>query len=229
MQEPRTAALFSDFDGTAVAKLSNMHPWRWPQNMAKYPLRRIEGWADFINGALSVEGVHYEGLVSRRGKAREKVTRLSLARTGLDPDFDRMVLAGSEQKKAEALARRAVELVGSATVGVVEDMPQKLVPELLKILDAIAPYPDLLLPPPRLTIGVVSNRRAAERIEETTELLEAIRGAESHHDGYYYGADIRNQRDGGLTVSSGKMTIDVIPLPAYSFGAGVEFGERLVS
>jgi hypothetical protein len=229
MGELKTAALFSDFDGTVVEKLSNKYPWRWPQNMAKYPLRRIEGWADFINGAISVPGVHYEGLVSRRGRYRKTVTALSLARTGLDQDFDRMILAGSEVMKARVIAESAEDLAGISTIGMVEDRPDKLIPALFELFDTKRLYPDSDLAVPRVTIGVVNHSRAQARIRATLNALEKIEETDRDWDGFYYGTQKEIDNNGTLTVASEKMRIEVAELPPYSFDAGAEFGERLVS
>lgn len=233
MVEFRRVALYSDLDGTAVVKLSNRHPWRWPQNLAKYPLAIIPGWGEFIHGALEVEGVHFRGIVSRRPNIlpRRKATSLSLAKTALDPDFlGRESLAGSEEAKAKVLTDAAQENLARVAVAMIDDMPHKLVPNIITELDAVGLYLDLHLPQPKITVGVVNHPKSMSRIKMLAEEIESMEANDTRKwDGFYHGVHVEPTEEGGLQIGSGKMDIDVVPLPPYSRAAGIEFGERLVT
>jgi hypothetical protein len=163
MKEVVRPSLWSDFDGTAVKVLSKADPRNW----AKYPIPKIDGYFNFLYGVRSM-GVDVAGIVSRRPDIlpRRIVTARSIAKLGLREFFkspEQIVLTGSEAKKGAFVAEKSK----ATTVGLIDDKPHRVGPEILNKL--LEEEPDERQPlseqARRVALGVVSHPKSTEYTE----------------------------------------------------------------
>jgi hypothetical protein len=209
-------ALWSDFDGTAVEKLNPKNPRHWPRNIAKYPLAGIEGYADFLKGAQA-SGVEIGGVVSRRPNifVRRLATVHSIRKLGLVDYFPRgehLALEGSEEAKAKFVARQSRQRV----IGVLEDNPQKLGVEIMKVLGDNDDVP--AVPPHSILLGVVHHPKSQKCMGE---LADKAGPAATDLASQLQPAD-------GFTIRTGSLNMHVVKLQPYSQIAGEDFGQQLV-
>ncbi len=228
------AILISDFDGTAVEKLEPK-PWQVGthiRNMGKWGLSMIPGYDDFIYGVLSVDGVDLSVgyLTVRKEWLRRKATERTITKQGLD-QFGRRAgsvqYAGTEALKGLHLANLA-HLERPKIIGMIDDRPDRLVPNLVNSLSRIGHNPELQEAKSRVVIGVVDHRESLDRIMRAMEEVKVM-GRANAWDGFYYGATQATNDRGEVVLNSGKMEVAITQLPAYSYEAGVQFGERLVA
>lgn len=208
MAEPREAELWSDMDGTGV----ELMPKRDPRNWAKYPLRMIDGYIDFLRG-VQQGGVEIAGIVSRRpAYLRKWVTARSIAKLGLDemfPGEHQVVLAGSESRKAQHLVDRSRDHV----VGMIDDKPHRLGEELLNLLAPIEPSEVVLDTPGRhqLVLGAVDHPKADEYMDRLGDHVAARTDV---------GHAVNEQ---GLHIRGGAFDLLVVQVQPYCVEAGLAF------
>lgn len=226
------AELFSDFDGTAVEKVE---PGKWEirehiRNARKYPLSAILGYTDFVEGAVSVQGVSPGKIVTiRKERVRRRVTERTITELGLadnnySPAYQGVHYAGNELDKANYLATKVLGNT-CVRVGMIDDMPQKLVFELVQALDFLVARPSSdYIARFKTVIGIVNHPDRSTRMDE---LVNGLRGESVIN---VLSVSDRLDDTGVLSLGSlGRFEVDVVALPSYSYQAGVEFGERLVA
>jgi len=199
--------LWSDFDGTAVELVT----WRNPRNWAKYPLSGIAGYIDFLRGVKS-EGVDIGGIVTARPNnfQRRRVTARSIVKLGYGDFFntDNTRLSGSHAAKASFL----IDESGQAPVGMIEDLPQHLIPTLLKtiLLREDSPrYP--------LTLGIVDTGHNDSYLEDTIATFDRSPAFEVAASSNFY------------AVEGEDFKLNLTLLQSYSEEAGRDFGVKLKS
>ena len=217
------AILTSDFDGTAVNKLT---PRFWQpvivaRNMGKWGLDMISGYDDFVYGALSLGGIDHLGyLTVRKEWLRRRVTEKTIITHDLDAfgkNAGSVFYAGNESDKGKHLSEMAKKREPDV-VGMLEDMPNKLVPELIRHVGPDAFRSDLDI---KVVVGVVNHTEQLERIEQVVATTE--------------GKGLPASRWGEIAVgetlgfSWPGFTLEIAALPPYSYDAGVEFGKKLLT
>ena len=212
----KKGVILTDFDGTLVEKLDPRNPLHWRRNVLKTGLEEIEGWQDFFQGALSIPGITMGGVVSRRPDIgiRRRATEKFLAGTILDQPETEVALTGSEVAKARYIVDVAIANGWMIATGMVEDMPQRLVPELIKqfaLREVDQGHK------PSLLIAAVNSPHLYERIGKAIDRVKAM---EDPNISCRMGA-------GAARFSSPQATIDVVPLRIYSKSIGEGFGNAL--
>ena len=195
--------LYFDFDGTLVHKYSGRNLRNW----TKYPLPVIRGSYDFLDGVKSA-GVELGNVITRRGeRSRGFVTRRSIENLGLFDYLDPTAVqyANGELEKANLVVAASKK----GKIGMLEDRPDKLVPNILGLVRAI-------VEPVDITIGVVDHPDQNKRICTT---LGEVGSSEKFIHGY----------DGTYTIEVNESFITLVSLRAYSRPEGVRFGEILAS
>lgn len=211
--KPRTPILFSDFDGTAVETVGKLNP----RNLTKYPLRPIDGWYDFMCGALYC-GVDLGGVVSRRPNIwpRRFVTDKTMSEIGGYIIFEpsQVVLAGSESAKAGVLVRHA----DARLVGMIDDKPHRIGIEILKC-GAVEKGAPASANPAHVVLGVVDTAKADQYIERT--LVKSDKLGYEVQEGVVVG-------DAEIAVITNEQTrLDVVQLRPYSYESGIGFAALL--
>lgn len=215
--------LWSDFDGTAVEKLSKKNPWQWRRNLLKTKLKGLPGYGSFLQGVESV-GVEIAGVVSRRPEVwpRRGNTMRSIAELGIGNYFDaaKVVLTGSEEAKGQFV----LEQSRISTIGMLEDKPHKLGAVLLGALTEPAQH--LEVPRHPILLGVVSHSRSQEYIERLVEQADAKTIGGLH---------VTESSCGGGRATSTSFRLEteflnlhVTPLQPYSEQAGEAFGRAIL-
>lgn len=208
MANPKSPEVWSDFDGTAVGLV----PKHDPRNWAKYWLKMVDGYIDFLDGVRE-GGVEVAGVVSRRPKVgRSLVTARSIVKLGMDTHFpgpNHVVLAGSETRKAQHLVDRAAD----HDVGMIDDKPHRLGPEMLDLLVQVEPHEVQLDAPGRrqIVLGAVNHPRSQEYFERFAEHAAARNDV------------AMAEKDGNLHIRGGAFDMLVVPVQPYSVEAGVAF------
>jgi len=201
--------LWSDFDGTAI-DIVRKTDWR---NWFKAGIPILDGYIEFLYGAQEA-GVDIAGVLSRRNdRARRGTTMHSIATLGLGEYFGdpaKVILAGSESAKGRYLAQRS--LVGP--VGMLEDKPHKLTPVVVgaltqEMIDGGTPH--------RIIIGAVDTPNMLDRLDQLGKEARATNGLTV------------NTSPGGLTIQHDAATIQIVPLPPYSYETGLIFGRTLAN
>lgn len=207
--------LWSDFDGTAVEKLSKGKPAHWRRNFFKTDLAPIAGYAAFLNGVRSA-GVEIAGVVSRRAEFRRRTTMASIGELGLEEVFtpDRVMLMGSEEAKGRFVAERS----RAATVAVIEDQPQKLGPVILGALLEAAEN-DMIQHHP-LVLGVVSHPNAVGRYNRFLGDAGLNKSLPLETSDFDFDGD-------GVMIATSNYELHVGVIYPYSYQAGHLFGSRL--
>jgi len=228
------AILISDFDGTAVEKLKPKlwQPRTRARNMFKYPLAGMDGYIDFLEGVNST-GVENGGVATiRKEWARRWVTERSIRKlgmTGFFGDPESVFYGGNEGAKALRVADVALDETKPQTVGMIEDMPQKFVPELVERLDFAAHMAGVPedCPVPRVIVGAVQHPDRPSRLNQMMRDIFALSG-----DPWGWteqSPQPREQADGSIRIRTDFMNVSVVRLGAYSYDEGVRFGERLLA
>ena len=197
--------LWSDFDGTVV-ELARWYNYR---NWTKYPLAGIAGYIDFLRGAQS-QDVDISGIVSARPNnfQRRRATRRTIADLGLDEFFDdyNTLLKGSHGAKAEVIARESEKV----PVGMLEDLPEKLLPPLVR---AMILRKDRHTYP--VTLGIVNSAANTPYIHQSLEVFGQAPDFDiTATEGYY-------------AVTGQDFSLRFVPIDTYSTQSGVDFAKRL--
>ncbi len=206
----REPVFWSDFDGTAVEKLSKTNPRNW----SKYPLAMMEGYPDFLEGVRDA-GLPIKGVVTIRKKwLRAPVTNRSIREHGLDqyfPDKRQVQYKGNEDRKAGFVARQS----HGGTVGMIDDKP-------LKFGMALLMNPDLRYNPGvknTVVLGAVATPKQEQHVEELAQYVTEER------------RDLTlTRRDSGLYIGTRGLDgfgVHVVPLEPYSYEAGQNFAEHV--
>ncbi len=220
--------LWSDFDGTAVAKMYLLDP----RNLTKYPLPGVEGYSEFLRGARlsdeATEGrdeVEVAGVVTRRPDIfiRRLVTARSVAQLGLReffPDNNQLVHAGSEFKKAQFIYEQSV----AARTGMLEDQPHKLGAEILTIMAARAVMDEG--DERYILIGAVNNEKSGAHTDQLVTDARALYDSAAISE-FEYQAD-ENVTSIGHRIKIGRATLEIVQLAPYSRSSGAHFSMHLV-
>lgn len=212
--------LWSDFDGTGVHVVESRTglplQFAYPRNWAKWPLKGIEGYSEFLKG-VQESGVNIAGVVSRRQTWRRGVTRSSMAKLGVSDLLPDVQLLKTEEAKGRFVAQRTT----SGVVGMLEDKPHKLVPEIVQgMLVSATRNLELTDGRKNLVLGVVDHSKSEDRIAKVKDFLTRRPS---------WIQDVQDWGDGGLesrgTSLTGHFGLLITPLEPYSREAGQSFGE----
>lgn len=219
--------IWSDFDGTAVAKAYLLDP----RNLTKYPLPEMEGYADFLRGAQlkdDIDGaqdrIEIAGIVTKRPDIfiRRMVTARSVAKLGLKeffPDHSQLIHTGHERLKATHLIHESE----TARIGMIEDRPQKLGAEILKIMAAQSTNEEVER---LIVLGVVSGDKSAAYNDTLVNNAKSLYG-DAEISEFDYRAD-DNLMNIGHRIRFGKSVLEVVPLAQYSQSSGAHFSRHLL-
>ncbi len=220
--------LYSDFDGTAVAKMYLLDP----RNLTKYPLPEVEGYSDFLRGARLPDdtnegqnGIEIAGVVTKRPNIfiRRLVTARSVAKLGMReffPDDAKLIHAGSESNKAQFIYERSAE----ARTGMLEDRPHKLGAELLKTMAAQSATAEG--DERYILIGAVNHGKSGEYIDKLVNDVRALYDSAAISE-FDYEAD-EDVTSVGHRIKIGRATLEIVQLAPYSELSGAHFGKHLV-
>lgn len=220
----RSPEFWSDYDGTGVHVVESRTglslQFVYPRNWMKWPLRGIDGYADFLAGVQD-SGVTLAGVASRRQAWRRRVTVASMTSQGVHDLLPDLQLLKTESAKGKFIARRAFDGV----VGMIEDKPDKLVPEVVQGMLGAAGH-DLRLEGggSNVVIGVVGHHKAEQRITRVGERLET-KSSWVHQ--------VTERPTGGLDIEGTSLTghfgMIIVPLEPYSHESGAAFGELVMA
>ena len=219
MSESIQRKVWSDFDGTAVKLAGRAKPRHW----LKYPLASIEGYTDFLGG-LQAGGVDVAGVVTRRPNIlpRRIVTNRSIGKLGLSSFYskeEQVVLTGSESRKAEFIADKALGTV----VGLIDDRPHRVGPEIVRALSANQHRSLRSV----VMLGVVDQPKASQYLVQFGEMISQEMKT---YDLEYVTSDAAD--DGAALQIQGpdnRYKLVVVPLQPYSSHAGESFAEQILA
>jgi hypothetical protein len=193
--------VWSDMDGTMFVHRRMCHPYNW----SKWPIKPLEGYADFIRGVHD-SPAPIAGAISRRPRIRRKVTELTIEALGLADLFDKSntILAGSENNKADFLVDRSRE----KPLGIVDDKPHKLGMAMVRSARHMVDVPHY-----PIVLGVVAHDRALARMNQLAEEANAVEYARVRE----YAQCFR--------IEAVELDLRVMLLPEYSYDGGRGFGQ----
>lgn len=212
MSEIARPRLLSDFDGTALETVPKTNPRNW----TKYPLAMVNGYLHFLGGVQSA-GVEVASIVSRRPNIlpRKLATMRSVGKLGMREFFQddkQIVLAGSEKKKAQVVAREA----DSATVGFVDDKPNVFGIALINALNANKPEETFR----SIVLGAVEVTGKWAKLRELAERAALI-------DGVSVNTGMGRQLL--ICDEASSFRVQVVPLrPFDEIDVGFNFGKTII-
>jgi len=203
IQQPE---LWSDLDGTAVAKFPKTNIRNW----FKYPLPIIPGYRDFLRGFQSDDEGRLGNIVSIRPDfwPRRLATRMTIERSGIEAFYPmkNVILAGSERAKAI----QVVNAAGVGLVGMIDDKPHKIGKSLLDVM-AMQQRDESF----GLTLGAVQTETQGDSVERL------LSGAQNL-------LDVRlNERGLTTDIITPNGTLTLIELACYSFAARKNFAHAV--